>query len=81
MGAVMRAMKEPVQDYRVNNTKWVILRWPTSAMAQQAMLSSEQFESFSLGMYTQDYSRMSEGMQELETLMRKTDRVELRSGL
>ena len=25
---VMRAMK-PVLDYRVNQTKWVILRWPT----------------------------------------------------
>ena len=77
MGAVMRAMK-PVQDHRVNNTKWVILRWPTSAMAQQAMLSSEQFESFFFKVCTQDYSRMSEGMQELETLMRKTDRVELK---
>ena len=77
MGAVMRAMK-PVLDHRVNNTKWVILRWPTSAMAQQAMLSSEQFESFFFKVCTQDYSRMTEGMQELETLMRKTDRVELK---
>ena len=77
VGQVMKAMKA-VLDYRVNNTKWVILRWPTSAMAQQAMLSSEQFESFFFKVCTQDYSRMSEGMQELETLMQKTDRVELK---
>ena len=43
---VMRAMK-PVLDYRVNKTKWVILRWPTPAMAQQAMTSTESFEEFS----------------------------------
>jgi aminopeptidase len=32
---VSRLMK-PVIDHRVNKTKWVVLRWPTSAMAQQA---------------------------------------------
>ncbi|HEY5229112.1 MAG TPA: aminopeptidase, partial [Opitutaceae bacterium] len=32
---VSRLMK-PVIDHRVNKTKWVVLRWPTPAMAQQA---------------------------------------------
>ena len=45
VGHVMRAMK-PVLDHRVNKTKWVILRWPTPAMAQQAMMSTESFEEF-----------------------------------
>src|SRR5258708_37122709 len=35
-----RLMK-PVLDWRVNKTKWVVLRWPTSAMAQQARMRSE----------------------------------------
>ena len=26
----------PVMDWRINKTKWVVLRWPTPAMAQQA---------------------------------------------
>ena len=58
---VMRAMKA-VLDYRVNKTKWVILRWPTPSMAQQAMMSTESFEDFFFRVCTQDYSRMTEGM-------------------
>lgn len=77
LGHVMRAMKL-VLDHRVNKTKWVILRWPTPAMAQQAMMSTESFEEFFFRVCTQDYSRMVEGMQALESLMAKTDRVELK---
>ena len=74
---VMKAMKE-VLDYRVNKTKWVILRWPTTAMAQQAMLSTESFEDFFFRVCTQDYSRMVEGMKTLEDLMSNTDQVHLK---
>ncbi|MGJ8654290.1 MAG: aminopeptidase [Opitutaceae bacterium] len=74
---VMSAMKE-VLDYRVNKTKWVILRWPTPAMAQQALMSTESFEDFFFRVCTQDYARMTEGMQALEDLMSKTDLVELK---
>ena len=74
---VMKAMKA-VLDYRVNKTKWVILRWPTPAMAQQAMMSTESFEDFFFRVCTQDYSRMTEGMAALEKLMTETDRVELK---
>ena len=42
LSEAMRAMK-PVLDHRVNKTKWVILRWPTPAMAQQALMSTEAF--------------------------------------
>ena len=43
--AVSKALK-PVLDYRVNKTKWVVLRWPSSAMAQQAGMSTQAFEDF-----------------------------------
>jgi aminopeptidase len=74
---VMRATKA-VLDYRVNKTKWVILRWPTTAMAQQAMMSSGRFEEFFFNVCTQDYSRMIEGMAALENLMNQTDQVHLK---
>ncbi len=74
---VMKAMKA-VLDYRVNKTKWVILRWPTPAMAQQAMMSTESFEDFFFRVCTQDYSRMVQGMQSLETLMTNTDQVHIK---
>jgi aminopeptidase len=77
MAQATKAMKG-VLDYRVNKTKWVILRWPTSAMAQQAMMSTEGFEDFYFRVCTQDYSRMIEGMQVLETLMAKTDQVHIK---
>jgi aminopeptidase len=75
---VMRAMK-PVLDHRVNETKWVILRWPTPAMAQQAMRSTESFEDFFFRVCTQDYSRMNAGMQVLEARMAAADRVEVKA--
>ena len=57
LSQAMRAMK-PVLDHRVNQTKWVILRWPTAAMAQQAQMSTEAFEDFFFKVCTMDYSRM-----------------------
>ncbi len=61
---VTRLMK-PVQDQRVNHTKWVVLRWPTSAMAQQAGMSTEAFEDFYFRVCTLDYRRMAPGMKAL----------------
>lgn len=74
---VARAMK-PVLDHRVNDTKWVVLRWPTSAMAQQAAMSTEAFEDFYFRVCTLDYARMIPGMKALNALMTKTDRVQIK---
>src|SRR5208283_1100585 len=74
---VSRLMK-PVLDHRVNKTKWVVLRWPTPAMAQQAGLSTEAFEDFYFKVCTLDYSRMAPGMKALAALMRRTDRVQIK---
>ena len=68
---------KPVQDYRVNKTKWVVLRWPSSAMAQQAGMSTEAFEDFFFRVCTFDYSRYAPGMKALTDLMNKTDRVHI----
>ncbi len=73
---VSRTMK-PVIDQRVNKTKWVVLRWPTPAMSQQASMSTEAFEDFYFKVCTLDYSRMKPGMKALADLMRRTDRVHL----
>jgi aminopeptidase len=73
---VSRLMK-PVVDHRVNKTKWVVLRWPTSAMAQQAGMSTEAFEDFYFRVCTLDYARMRPGMKALADLMAATDRVHI----
>jgi len=69
---------KPVHDHRVGKTKWVVLRWPTSAMAQQAGQSTEAFEDFYFRVCTLDYGRMAPGMKALADLMRRTDRVHLK---
>ncbi len=74
---VSRLMK-PVLDHRVGKTKWVVLRWPSSAMAQQAGMSTEAFEDFYFKVCTLDYSRMTPGMKALGDLMKKTDRVHIK---
>ena len=73
VGEIMR----PVMDWRVNKTKWVVLRWPTSSMAQQAKMSTEAFTDFYFRVCTLDYARMKPGMAALKALMEKTDRVRL----
>jgi aminopeptidase len=68
----------PVQDYRVNKTRWCVLRWPTPSMAQAAGMSTEAFENLYFDVCTMDYAKMSRAMAPLEKLMGKTDRVQLK---
>jgi aminopeptidase len=68
----------PVQDYRINKTRWCVLRWPTPSMAQAAGMSTEAFENLYFDVCTMDYARMARAMAPLEKLMAKTDRVHLK---
>jgi aminopeptidase len=77
MKLVAKKMR-PVQDQRVKNTKWVVLRWPTPSMAQQAGMSTEAFEDFYFDVCTLDYRKLQPGMKALKSLMDKTDRVEIK---
>lgn len=66
---------KPLTDERVNNTKWVVLRYPTNSMAQLANTSLESFENFYFDVCNLDYSKMSEAMDSLCNLLDKTDKV------
>ncbi|MBR5489356.1 MAG: aminopeptidase, partial [Firmicutes bacterium] len=68
----------PVIDYRVNETKWVVLRYPNNSMAQLANTSLENFEDFYFDVCTLDYVRMSKAMDSLCELMNKTDKVQIK---
>jgi aminopeptidase len=67
----------PVLDERVNNTKWAIMRYPNSSMAQLAGMSTEAFEEFYYNVCTLDYAKMSEAMNPLVDLMNRTDKVRI----
>ncbi|RMH16841.1 MAG: aminopeptidase [Acidobacteria bacterium] len=70
--------RKPVHfELRVPKTRWVVLRWPSTSMAQQARMSTEAFEDFFFRVCTLDYPRMARATEPLRELMEATDRVRL----
>ncbi|MEI6322543.1 MAG: aminopeptidase [bacterium] len=76
--ALLSSELRPALDYRINKTRWVVLRWPTPSMAQQAQMSTEAFAEFFFRVCTLDYARMIPGMKALKALMDRTDKVHLK---
>src|SRR5437899_2207140 len=68
----------PVQNYRVNKTRWCVLRWPTPSMAQGAGMSTEAFENLYFDVCTMDYRKMARAMVPLERRMKKANRVHIK---
>ncbi len=68
----------PVLNYRVNKTRWCVLRWPTPSMAQGAGMSTEAFENLYFDVCTMDYRKMARAMIPLERRMKQADRVHLK---
>lgn len=62
---------------RVPNTRWVVLRYPNSSMAQLAEMSTETFETFYFDVCNFDYAKMNEAMRPLVELLNKTDKVRM----
>ncbi|MCL1912490.1 MAG: aminopeptidase [Eubacteriaceae bacterium] len=66
-----------VQAHRVNNTKWVVLRYPNASMSQMAKMSQSQFEDFYFDVCNLDYAKMAVAMESLTALMERTDMVRI----
>lgn len=64
-------------EIRIPKTKWVVLRFPTTAMAQLSNMSFEAFEDFYFEVCNLDYSKMEKASMALVSLMERTDRVRL----
>jgi len=80
-GPLMRLYSKttrPVQNWRVNKTRWCVLRWPTPSMAQAAGMSTEAFENFYFDVCTMDYRKMARAMIPLQKRMNRADRVRLK---
>ncbi|MGM0920802.1 MAG: aminopeptidase [Bacillota bacterium] len=65
------------RDIRVPKTRWVVLRYPNSSMAQLAKMSTEAFEDFYFDVCNLDYGKMDKAMDTLAELMNKTDEVRI----
>jgi aminopeptidase len=68
----------PVINHRVNHTRWCVLRWPTSAMAQQAGMSTEAFEDFYFRVCLLDYKSLLPAMNALKKLMDRAQKVHIK---
>ncbi|MGV3661153.1 MAG: aminopeptidase [Prosthecobacter sp.] len=76
MKMVMKKMR-PLQNRRVAHTRWVVLRWPTASMAQQAGMSTQAFEDFFFRVCLLDYEALLPAMNALKKLMDKTENVHI----
>ena len=77
--AMYSRVLRPVLNYRVNKTRWCVLRWPTPGMAQAAGMSTEAFENLYFQVCTMNYRRMARAMVPLERRMKRADRVRLKA--
>jgi aminopeptidase len=75
--ALYSKILRPVLDWRVNKTRWCVLRWPTASMAQAASMSTESFENLYFDVCTMDYAKMARAMIPLERRMKKADHVHI----
>ena len=72
--------QQPVHgQIRVPQTKWVVLRFPTPSMAQQAGMSTSAFTDFYFRVCNLDYRKLSRAMDSLVDLMNQTDMVHIKA--
>jgi aminopeptidase len=76
--ALYSRITRPVLNYRVNKTRWCVLRWPTPSMAQAAGMSTEAFEDLYFNVCTMDYGKMARAMAPLQKRMARADRVHVK---
>ncbi|MDA3845684.1 MAG: aminopeptidase [Vallitaleaceae bacterium] len=62
---------------RIPKTRWVVLRYPTNAMAQLSSSSLDAFEDFYFNVCNLNYNKMSLAMDALVSMMNKTDKVRI----
>lgn len=74
-----RTINEAVLNYRIDKTRWCVLRWPNASMAQGAGMSTEAFENFYYEACLADYPAMRRAAQGLIDLMNKSDKVHLKA--
>jgi len=63
---------------RVNNTNWVVLRYPSPAFAMNAKMPTEKFKKFYYEACLLDYRELAEAMKPLEERLRNTDMIQLK---
>lgn len=63
---------------RVNNTNWVVLRYPSEAFAMNAKMPTQQFREFYYKACLLDYTELAEAMKPLQKRLEQTDMIRLK---
>jgi len=63
---------------RVNNTSWVVLRYPSEAFAMNAQMPTQKFHDFYFNACLLDYSHLAEAMKPLKKRLEKANKVQLK---
>jgi aminopeptidase len=70
MSLYNRYYQQPVHfDCRIKQTKWCVLRLPGAGMAQQARMSTEEFETYYFDVCSLDYPRLARALEPLARRM------------
>jgi aminopeptidase len=78
MSMYNRLIVKPVHmEERVKRTRWVVLRYPNTAMAQMAKQSTDTFADFFYQVCLTDYPYMAKAVKPLQRLMDKTNQVQI----
>ena len=68
----------PITDYRVENTRWVVTRFPTEAQAQEADMSLSDYSDFVFDSINKvDWQKKFKEQETLRRLLDKTDKVHI----
>ncbi len=68
---------KPIEDWRVNKTKWTIVAYPSNGFAQDSEMSLQEYGDFVFGATNFDWSKLKPKMEKLAGLECKTDRVRI----
>jgi len=69
---------EPIQKERVDNSRWVITRFPTQGQAQDAKMSLDEYEDFLFDCSTIDWAEESKKQDKLVEILNDTKTVRIK---
>jgi aminopeptidase len=75
--ALRRKVTKPISDIRIAQDNWVGCGYPTSAVAQDAEMSLEEFENFFFDAVLIDWKAHSKEQNKIKELLEKTDKVQI----
>lgn len=75
--AVRSKVLSPISKWRLQKTKWVAFDYPTSAYAQNAGMSLQDYEDFSFNAVNLNWSRLRQRLERISSAVNAAENVEI----